>query len=1278
MTRAVVAACLLTVVICLPSASEGKQYWGGNPWRQYWQPSRNPNCERAYPAKETNGYVHACRYVCVGLPIRYNFEEDGTPCYADRWQQGTCYAGRCQRAWWAPAPTTARRVATTTAPATTSEAKPTGSNGGIRPTQNAEGQGCPRAYPVADVRRTCRYLCQGWPFRHENEVDGTPCQLSSWRQGVCYLGHCQKNLPVPKLPQDEDNNVEGKQGSSARLLKCRNYRGRETVDGAVRSCTFVCKKRKNSFLALEDNGTPCWGWQGQRGYCDQGVCKAVEVQASTTAAEPVQTEASATGSFATQSGSSTTTSGADTTTAEVTTTAATGAVVTDPATVSATKAVVTAAPATRSPWVPGFVGVKCDRAFPAKTIDGQVTSCRYLCEGYPRLRIGFEADGTPCLKKKTTAGLCSSGFCKPLPPPTEKPAAEDESATGTATTVGNFATDDFFLTTVPSTTGDNEEAESAATLPAESSTSHEAEFSDSTPTSVSEDSPTTAAESRSAVTGAAAAGETDLLTSTAVDAALSTTSPSLPGTTEPKKQLPEEENASNDGLEASTAEGFTDRDAVGGATAAPIVETTNQEAEATASTNEAREEHTGTDARSVATDLPVLSTSTAKGDDEASRDELGEGATAASASEHLADVSTDAATVEEGSGAEPVTQANDDLAVTGEEKDTATTSGGKEVETEGVQTRTTALGIATEESTEEAIALTTQQPEEASGTSSTRAGSAHEELATVSTQALPDDSGLVTVEASTSQDDNSHVTWPVSVDPSSEPVVNTEQPNKSHSPISTGTPTVDGNDAGGATAAVVTEDAAVSAGAGQATDAFQGHTEERVVTSSSQDVSVEIAAEVTVVTSAETIATDEDEKQNEEQTTQQPVSEPMGTQESTEASAVPSDVSVSKVVDPEFLSTETPNQEQDTETGESTGTVLSEEEHVSEVPVTAHTVVDVTKENEPLINADTITTASPLEATVAAVEATAGAAASDVAVPGSTTQADIDNDSGADATTVATAGATVVVVEETSRELVSEVVTGAPEEVASTSLPDAHEEQAKEEVTTHLPAAAITEVNKESTTLPDESATVKVITTITRKEIVRPVDPNVEQANLTSVDTTRTISVETLPASEVSTDIDASRPAETDAAFSESTSNESPSEVTTVAVPAVVSDATESSQSEDESATVKVITTITRTEIVRPIEPDTAQDNVISVQKTSSSSVETVPVSASNSPTTVDSVAEVDATSADESAPATTEASGAVSSGPHIIITDFVQKTAVSSKEPVTVPTAEDKTAYSS
>lgn len=1227
--------------------------------------------------------------MCVGLPVRYNFEEDGTPCYADRWQPGTCYAGRCRRAWWAPAPVTGARVASTAAPATTSQAQPTGSEGEKRPAQTVEGQRCPRAYPATSVRRTCRYLCQGWPLRHENEVDGTPCELSSWRQGFCYLGHCQKTVPVPKSLQDEDNNVEGKQGTSARLLRCRNYRGREMVDGAVRSCTFVCKRRKNAFVALEDNGTPCWGWQGQRGYCDQGVCKAVEVQAPTTAAMPVQTEASATEPLATQPGSSTSGPDTDGTTQRLTTTTATGAPVTGPVTTSEIEGAVTAGPATRSPWVPGFVGVKCDRAFPAKTIDGQVTSCRYLCEGYPRLRIGFEADGTPCLKKKTTPGLCSSGFCKPLPPTTEAPAAEKESTAGAATTAGTFTTDDFSSTTVQSTAGENDETESAATLPAEPSTPHEGDDSTGTPSSVTHDLLTTASQDSSLVTGATAADDTDLPMGTTLDAAVSTKSPSLPGSTEQNEQFPEKPSTSNDGLEASTPEGFTDFDTVGGTTAAPIVDTTGQQQESTASTDESREAHTGTDTGSAVTDLPALSTSTAKGE-EASRDEFAEGTSAPSATEHLADVSTDAATTEEGSGAEPSTQENDDLEVSGQEKETPTTSRSEEADVVVAETKTTVLDVATEEN----IAGTTQQPQQASATSSAPAGSVHEDLATVSNQALPEDTGIVTVEAITSQQSDSHVTSPTSSELSSEPAVNTELPDKTDAPKSADESPVTENDGDGATEVIVTDEAAASATAGQFTDAVEGHTEEvgEASTSSSQVAATDSVTGATVVTNAEAIATDQDEKRSEDHTTEQHVSEPIGTQESTEASFGPSDVSVSAGADPESVTTEAANQKQDSRTGETTWTVRSESEIASDVVVTAHPVVDVTNENEPLTIADAVTSAPAekasvpaVDTTVAAVDATvtatdasvAATVASVVAVEETTMHANSDNDFSADGTTAATTGATVVFVEKSSQEIVSEAVTEEAAEVTSSILPDAPEEETKEEVTTHFPAAEVTEGGVESTTLADEPATVKVITTITRKEIVRPVDPNVADANLTSVETTRTTSVETLPAAELSTDTDASRPAEADTPRSDSSSTESPSEVSTGPVPVVPSDATESSQSGDESATVKVITTITRTEIVRPVDPDTTQDDVISVQKTSSSSVETLPVSASDSPTTIDSVAEVDATSVDESAPATTEEAAAVSSGPHIIITDFVQKTAVSSKEPVTVPSAEDQTAAS-
>ncbi|KAL1477002.1 hypothetical protein MTO96_017870 [Rhipicephalus appendiculatus] len=264
---------------------------------------------------------------------------------------------------------------------------------------------CERAYPVDEVtavRTTCRYPCKGWPVRYGFEVDGTPCQLSWWRQGFCFRGRCQNGNLVPI-----------KRPNPVRLLVCRNRRQRVKFPAVVRSCQFVCKQRRNAFLANEDNGTPCLAWGGNVGYCDQGVCKAVEATAAPTTAQETSTVGFTTTRLPVASSAIAE--------AEGVTDAATEKDVavsqTDAATTAATtQAPVPAVPVVRPPGRPGFVGVKCNRAYPARASDGRVAKCRFLCGGTPFLGIGFEEDGTPCWIKKTLEGVCFDGKCKPVPP----------------------------------------------------------------------------------------------------------------------------------------------------------------------------------------------------------------------------------------------------------------------------------------------------------------------------------------------------------------------------------------------------------------------------------------------------------------------------------------------------------------------------------------------------------------------------------------------------------------------------------------------------------------------------------------------------------------------------------------------------------------------------------------------------------------------------------------------------------------------------------------------
>uniref|UniRef100_A0A023G287 Putative papa 2 n=1 Tax=Amblyomma triste TaxID=251400 RepID=A0A023G287_AMBTT len=265
MTRLAVTACVLAFAICFPATCKGQYYWGANGWRQYWQPSSSSACDRAYPTRQTGGYVHSCRYYCSGLPVRYSFEQDGTPCLTDRRITGSCYAGRCQIGWLPVQPPVAPQAPATAASVVTTESSPLESQGWSWPSEDVNSQRCTRAdQQVPTVRRSCRYICKGWPIRRENEADGTACQLSWWREGFCFRGHCQRNYPLPPVSSDEDNEIEGGK-VSVRYLKCRNYKERVQVDGVVRSCKFVCKRRRRPSLRtrkMEHHVRRCRGRTG--------------------------------------------------------------------------------------------------------------------------------------------------------------------------------------------------------------------------------------------------------------------------------------------------------------------------------------------------------------------------------------------------------------------------------------------------------------------------------------------------------------------------------------------------------------------------------------------------------------------------------------------------------------------------------------------------------------------------------------------------------------------------------------------------------------------------------------------------------------------------------------------------------------------------------------------------------------------------------------------------------------------------------------------------------
>ncbi|KAL3242525.1 hypothetical protein MRX96_047719 [Rhipicephalus microplus] len=216
---------------------------------------------------------------------------------------------------------------------------------------------CERAYPVDEATAMVLHVnCHGGSKEFASEVVAND---STW---------CLRYLQCHKMKRTMFKRVQ-----TLRLDCCVEIRQRRLkFPAVVRSCQFVCKQRRNAFLANEDNGTPCLAWGGQVGYCDQGVCKALEATAAPTTAQATSTVVSTPTELPGASSSAEST------------------------TVATTPAPVPAVPVVRPPWRPGFVGVKCDRAYPARVGNGRVAKCRFLCGGYPTLGIGFEEDGTPC------------------------------------------------------------------------------------------------------------------------------------------------------------------------------------------------------------------------------------------------------------------------------------------------------------------------------------------------------------------------------------------------------------------------------------------------------------------------------------------------------------------------------------------------------------------------------------------------------------------------------------------------------------------------------------------------------------------------------------------------------------------------------------------------------------------------------------------------------------------------------------------------------------------
>uniref|UniRef100_A0A224Y122 7DB family member n=1 Tax=Rhipicephalus zambeziensis TaxID=60191 RepID=A0A224Y122_9ACAR len=1116
---------------------------------------------------------------------------------------------------------------------------------------------CERAYPVDEattVRTTCRYPCKGWPVRYGFEEDGTSCQLSWWRQGFCFRGRCQKGNLVPSVPRDEDNNVEGRP-KPARLLVCINRRQRVKFPAVVRSCQFVCKQRRNAFLANEDNGTPCLAWGGNVGYCDQGVCKAVEATAAPTTAQETSTVGSTTPQVPAASSA---TAGAGGVT-DAATEKDVAVSLTDAATTAATtQAPVPAVPVVRPPGRPGFVGVKCNRAYPARVSDGRVAKCRFLCGGTPFLGIGFEEDGTPCWIKKTLEGVCFDGKCKPVPPTTEAATTQEESSTAAVSTAQTDAAATKGAGDESSTQSatDTEEAQTLST-----STTSGVQEGDDTNTNQGatvEGDESTTAKSQS-ITSEQQAGPEEQATTT-------NSSPSE------DEEANTEENVSEEARTTTTVESGTTENngnSVVEVTTAPQQKTTAESVpEDTAVETEtditgSRQEGTpsvdeATTQIDVIGDGEQVSTAAVPntGDDEeegsGNTDELTtsdvspqEATTSRSGVEEVVAVvsETDAVIVDASTQSPTEGTAEDDAKFGTDEPQTSQAS----VTTTGLDAGTDAAAQDQEES------FFTEAVQDAQNTAS----AVTDDLQEV-TQTENADRGVVEDVTVSSQENPS--TLPAQEEAGDHTVTT---PETDHTPITT------------------TSSDVVSTVEKEVTEEDSLATTEQALEATTASVESETVKVITTVTRKEIVR-------------------PVGSDDLSEATLVDSTRSTSVETLPvsELNDTVKP-------TGEESDVSVSGDN--PDVAVDENTVQsqdrssDGASENEPEAGA---LTSSTVEAAEAELVVTEQPEAKAVTV----------SDENAERTTVADESATVKVVTTITEKEITRPIDDEANQSEGTSVDTTHttsvetfplsdvddkvassEESGVADITTvaqevfqpeqdavEVSSAAVADEAQESTTAAAaaEQATVKVITTVTHKEIVRPVGSDDSQSDGTVVDASKTTSVETLPLSEV------------DKASSSNTEESSVAETTTLSEEVVqtVQDAAEvtSAAVVDESpesttaaaaaepATVKVITTVTQKEIIRPVDSDDSQSDVTVVDSSKTTSVETLPASEYQNADESSAAKPEVASSSENSVPANDEtaASDAVSSGPSIVITDFVQKTASSSKEPTMVPTTDEET----
>lgn len=951
----------------------------------------------------------------------------------------------------------------------------------------------------------------------------------------------------------------------------------------------MCKQRRNSFLANEDNGTPCQALGGNVGYCDQGVCKAVEPTAASTAAQATSTEPSTTPQLLVASSAATAVPAVTAQATEEDFAAAQTSEPTAAATAGSTLAPATAAPVARSPRRPGFIGVKCERAYPAKVTNGHVAKCRFLCRGFPFIRIGFEEDGTPCWRMKTLEGVCSNGKCQPVPLTTAATTVQEQSSTTvppatqtdavTATGAGEPSTTQLAAapeaveTISASTTsvvqeGDYTNTDQGTIVNAAESTRANSEF-------MTTEQPASSSDEQAMTVNSGPGTDGETRTEESVSEPAPTAETAVPGTTENNRGHSVEE-----------------------------VTTTQQQ-----TTGESL--HEGTAVPEDSTDVAGSGQAGTPSGDEVTKQSERE--------------------------------------VDGEQ---GTTTAGHATG-EGEEGSGNIEGMSTSEVTGQEATITTSR-------------SIEEAVAEVS-----ESDGVIVEPSSQSASEGSATE------------LETEVPQTSQAPITTTgleAGSEGGVDADDATSPTETELSAQSSTSAVTEGVFEEVTQ-------THNLEKDVAVDVTVTAQENPSTTTAHEVENAGHAVAEEVSSQPGDDEYATATshAVISDIH---------------QEETEGVTSTTTGGATEATTAVGET-ATAKVITVVTRKEivRPVGSDADQSDATVVNTTRSTYVETLPVSELNETVASNTAESvvSVSSDNPGLATDESNAGAAA---SSTDGILVSE-----PEAVATTA--SAVEVAQTEQVVTELPetkAAPVIDETPEGTTAADESATVKIITTITEKEITRPIDGDASQPEDTSVDTKRTTSVETLPVSEVdqtsATDPTGSAVAETSESVSDSPDNTgtaasvsseptagattSPEEVSQVLLDAteVSSDAVANEASESttaaaaESATVKVITTITHKEIVRPAYSDDSQSDASVVDTSKTTSVETLPASqfeeankSSPAESEVASPSETNVPSNDDTA-----ASDAVSSRPSIVITDFVQKTASSSKESVTAPSTEEQT----